>query len=449
MMHEHDATELENEPIGKLLAKYSFPAITGLVAYSLYNIIASVFIGHGVGPMAISGLAVTFPVMNLTFAFGLLVGIGGSSVASIRLGQKNLPGAARVLGNALVLSLINGLALGLSLLYFLDPILIAFGASENTLPYARDFMQVLLAGLPVTYTMFNLNHQMRASGYPNRAMISVLMTVVISTLLTPVLIFVLELGMRGAALAAVLAQCAGLAWVLFHFCNKDNTLHFQPGIYRLKKEVVRSIFSIGLSPFLLNACACLIVVIVNLGLKRHGGDLAIGAYGIVNRVLILLFMTVVGLTQGMQPILGYNYGARRMDRVKLTLKYGVIAGTGITTAGFAASELFPGLIAAMFTKDATLIALATDGLRIMTAAFPLAGSQIVIANFFQSIGWARVSIFLSMSRQWLFLIPGLLIFPSFMGVNGVWISVPIADTLAFIVTSVLLYKYLKKMALPD
>lgn len=432
MSDQNTAVALETESVGTLLFRYSLPAIAGMVVFSLYNIVDSIFIGHGVGALAISGLAVAFPIMNLTFAFGLLVGIGGASVTSIRMGQKNFVGATRVLGNVVVLNILTGFGFGLLCLVFLKPILLAFGASPDTLGYSYDFMQILLLGLPVTYTLFNLNHLMRASGYPRKAMLSALVTVGVNIILAPVFIFWLHWGIRGAAIATVLAQFTGMLWVLSHFRNPESFLHFQPGIYKLRKNIVKSILSIGMSPFLMNVCACAVVVIINIGLSEHGGDLAIGAYGIINRVLIMFVMIVMGLTQGMQPIVGYNYGAKQIGRVKQTLKYGVIGGAGITTFGLLASELFPGAIAAMFTNDETLIDLAVTGLRLTTPAFTLVGCQIVLTNFFQSIGRAKLSIFLSLTRQLLFLIPGLLILPRFWGLNGIWLSIPIADVLAFI-----------------
>lgn len=431
-MSYENAAALEKEPVGALLIRYSMPAIAGMVVFSLYNIVDSVFIGRWVGPLALSGLAVAFPVMNLTFAFGLLVGIGGASICSIRMGRKDMEGASRALGNVVVLNLIAGFAFGLLCLAFIDPILLAFGASEETLDHAGDFMRVLLLGLPCTYTMFNLNHVMRASGYPRKAMLSAVVTVGFNIALAPLFIYLLGWGMRGAGLATVLSQAMGMLWVLRHFRDTRSTLHFQPGIYTLRRDVVRGILSIGLSPFLMNLCACAVVALINIGLGRHGGDLAVGAYGIINRVLMVFVMILMGLTQGMQPIVGYNYGAKRMDRVRRTLKYGVLAGVGIASLGFLASECAPRFIAAIFTDDAVTIDFAVTGMRLSALVFPLVGCQIVVINFFQSIGRAKLSIFLSLTRQLLFLIPGLILFPHFWGLNGIWISIPVADVLAFI-----------------
>ena len=445
-MAETSATLLlRTEPIGKLLLRYSLPAIAAMVVFSLYNIIDSIFIGHGVGPLAISGLAITFPVMNLTFALVLLVGIGGASICSIRLGQQDIDGATRVLGNVLLLGLINGVTFGLLSQLVLDPVLTAFGASEHTLPYARDFMQIILYGLPVTCTMFGLNHVMRATGYPQKAMLSAVLTVGMNVILAPIFIFWLAWGIRGAAVATVLSQCVGMVWVLSHFRNPNSTVHFRRGTFRLRRKIVSSIFSIGMSPFLLNVCACLVTVLINIGLKQYGGDMAIGAFGILNRILILFVMLVMGLTQGMQPIVGYNYGAQQFERVKQTLKYGVITGGLITTAGFLAGQFTPEIVARMFTNDAGLISLSVEGMHLATLVFPLVGIQIVVGNFFQSIGKAKLSIFLSLTRQLLFLAPCLLILPRFFGLNGIWISLPVSDSLSFVASMGVLYMFLREM----
>lgn len=444
-MSSNNPHRLETEPIGKLLLQYSIPAIIGMTVTSLYNIIDSIFIGHGVGAMAISGLAVTFPLMNLIIAFGTLVGVGGATVSSIFLGQKDQEKATDVLHNVLILCLINGVCFGALTLLFLDPILVFFGASEETLPYARDFMQVLVLGNPISFLFIGLNNVMRATGYPKKAMLSSLLTVGANIILAPIFIFSFGWGIKGAALATVISQSCGAVWILSHFIQKDSYIHFQKGYYGLKKHIVKSILSIGMSPFLMNVCACTVVIIVNNSFKTYGGDLAIGAYGIVNRVLTLFVMTVLGLAQGMQPIVGYNYGARHFDRVRATLKKVVVVAMGITTFGFILSEFLPHGIVAMFTDHGQLTEISTFGLRITCLMFPIVGAQIVITNFFQSIGKAKISIFLSLSRQLLFLIPLLILLPRHWGVTGVWISMPIADAVACITTALTLVWYLKKM----
>lgn len=436
---------LETAPIGRLLLQYSVPAIIGMTVTSLYNIIDSIFIGHGVGALAISGLAITFPLMNLVIAFCTLIGVGGATISSIYLGQKDREKATDVLHNVLMLCVITGFCFGWLTFLILDPVLIFFGASPDTLPYARDFMQVILLGNPIAFTFIGLNNVMRATGYPKRAMLSAILTVGINIIMAPIFIFYFDWGIRGAALATVFSQFCGMLWVLSHFVRKSSFIHFKSHFYRLKGHVVRSIFSIGMSPFLMNVCACTVVIVVNNSFKTYGGDLAIGAYGIVNRVLILFVMVVLGLTQGMQPIVGYNYGAKRFDRVKKTLKKGIFAGMAITSAGFVLNELFPHAIVAMFTNSAELADISTFGLRVACLMFPFVGAQIVITNFFQAIGKVKISIFLSLCRQLLVLLPFLLILPRYWGVTGVWVSMPISDFIAFVTAGITLTWFLRKV----
>lgn len=436
---------LGTERIGKLLLQYSIPAIIGMTITSLYNIIDSIFIGHGVGAMGIAGLAITFPLMNLVVAFCTLVSAGGSAISSIRLGQKDLDGATEVLGNTLMLCLINAFVFGSLSFIFLDDILRFFGASRDTLPYARDFMQVILLGTPVTYTMIGLNNIMRATGYPRKAMLTSMVTVLCNVVLAPVFIFHFGWGIRGAATATVISQFIGMVWVLSHFFQKTTLVRFRPDFWKMRKRVIGSIFSIGMSPFLMNVTACVIVIIVNNSLQRYGGDMAIGAYGIMNRLLVLYVMIVLGLTMGMQPIVGYNYGAQKHDRVKATLRLSILSGVCITSMGFIICELFPHAVSSIFTSDRQLIDMAARGVRIGIAMFPLVGAQIVIGNFFQSIGKAKISIFLSLTRQLLYLLPGLLIFPRHWGLDGIWISMPVSDFFAFVTAAVALGIYVKRV----
>ena len=424
---------LGTERIGKLLLQYSIPAIIGMTITSLYNIIDSIFIGHGVGAMGIAGLAITFPLMNLVVAFCTLVSAGGSTISSIRLGQKDLDGATEVLGNTLMFCLINAFVFGGISFIFLDDILRFFGASNDTLPYARDFMQVILLGTPITYTM------MRATGYPKKAMLTSMVTVVCNIILAPIFIFHFEWGIRGAATATVISQFIGMVWVISHFFQKTTLVRFQSDFWKMKKRIITSIFSIGMSPFLMNVTACVIVIIVNNSLQHYGGDMAIGAYGIMNRLLVLYVMIVLGLTMGMQPIVGYNFGAQKHDRVKTTLKLSIISGVCITSTGFIICELFPHAVSAIFTSDEQLIDMASRGVRIGIAMFPLVGAQIVIGNFFQSIGKAKISIFLSLTRQLLYLLPGLLIFPHYLGLDGIWTCMPVSDFFAFVTAVIALW----------
>lgn len=449
-MKENNPHILGEAPIGKLLVEYSIPAIIGMTLTSLYNIIDSIFIGHGVGALAISGLAITFPLMNLLVAFCTLVGVGGATLSSIRLGQKDKKGAEDILGNVAILCVINAIFYGGLAFIFLEPILFFFGASEATLPYARDFMQVILLGSPISYVMIGLNNIMRATGYPKKAMLSSMLTVGCNIILAPIFIFVLNWGIRGAALATICSQFIGMLWVLYHFYSQKTYIRFQRHSMRLKQHIIANIFAIGMSPFVMNVCACCIVIFINNRLLNYGGDMAIGAFGILNRIQMLFVMIVMGITMGMQPITGYNYGAQHFDRVKRTLKLGITAGCIITTLGFIIGELFPGVFVGMFTGNHELTDEATLALRIGILSFPVVGAQIVITQFFQSIGKARISIFLSLSRQLLFLLPGLAFLPPFYGVEGVWFSMPLSDALAFAVAALMLaYHYKKKMSGTD
>lgn len=404
----------------------------------------SIFIGQGVGPMAISGLALTFPFMNLAVAFGAGVGVGASSCISVKLGQKDYKTAQQVLGNTVTLNLIIGIAFSIVSLLFLDPILYFFGASEQTLPYARDYMVIILLGNVFSHMYFGMNGVLRAAGKPRQAMYATIFTVVLNTILDPIFIYPMNLGIQGAAYATILSQVLALVWQMRIFSNKNELLHLSRGIYRLKKSIVENILAIGLSPFSMNVCACIVVIFINKGLLQYSGDLAVGAYGIANKVCFIFVMVNMGLNQGMQPIAGYNYGAMKFDRLMQVLKLAVIAGTCITTCGFLVAEFIPGPCAQLFTTDPELIRLSVNGMRIMMAAFVLVGSQMVITNFFQSIGKAKISMFLSLSRQMIFLLPMLLLLPLFLGVDGIWWAMPISDTIAEIVAVVMMMTYMRK-----
>ena len=437
-------TELGTEKISKLLRQYAVPAIIAMTASSLYNMVDSIFIGHGVGKFAIAGLALTFPLMNLGAAFGALVGVGASATISMLLGQKNYDMANKVLGNVVTLNTIIGIVYTIVFLAFLDPILYFFGASENTIGYARDYMTIILIGNIITHMYLGLNAVMRSSGMPKKAMYTTIFTVVINAILDPIFIYVFDWGIKGAAIATVIAQSLALAWIVRIFSNKSIVIHFKKGIYKLKARIVKDVISIGMAPFFMNTAACLIVILINQGLQRHGGDLAIGAYGIVNRVSFVFVMIVLGLNQGMQPIVGYNFGARQYNRVTGALKLTIIIATAIMTLGFLAAEIFPRTICMIFTTDEDLIRHAVKGMRIVFMCFPIVGFQIVTGNFFQSVGMAGKSVFLSLTRQLLFLLPGLLILPHFLGTNGIWISMPVSDALSSFVAFVILYTQMKK-----
>ena len=443
MVKQHDTLTLGTDPIGRLLTQYAIPAIIAMTASSLYNMADSIFIGQGVGAMAISGLALTFPMMNLAAAFGSLVGVGASTLVAMKLGQKDYAGANHVLGNVLALNVILGFLFMVVFLAFLDPVLIFFGGSELTIPYAKDYMRIILYGNIITHMYLGLNAVLRSSGFPRMAMYTTLLSVVVNCVLNPIFIFSWGWGIKGAAWATVISQTISLLFQLVHFAKPQSLLHFQRGIYRLRGEIVRGILSIGLSPFLMNLCSCLIVILINRGLKEHGGDMAIGAYGIVNRIAFLFVMIILGFNQGMQPIAGYNYGARLYPRVLQVTRLTMLCGVGVATLGFLLCEFVPEWIVRMFTTDADLIAKSVYGLRIVFAVFPLVGFQMVSTNFFLSIGMSKKAIFLSLTRQMLFLLPGLLILPPLLGTLGVWISMPISDTVAFLATAVLLQRQFK------
>ena len=444
MAGQKTPTALGTESIGKLLMQYAVPAIIAMTASSLYNMVDSIFIGHGVGTMAISGLALTFPLMNLAAAFGSLVGVGASTLISVKLGQKDYDTAQRVLGNVFVLNILLGVSFTLIVMAFLDPILYFFGGSDQTVGYAKDYMQIILLGNAVTHLYLGLNAVLRSSGHPQKAMYATVATVVINTLLDPVFIYVFNWGIRGAAIATIVAQMISLAWQLKLFSNKEELLHFHRGIFRLKRKIVFDSLAIGMSPFLMNMAACFIVILINQGLKKYGGDLAIGAFGIVNRLVFVVVMIVMGLNQGMQPIAGYNFGARLYDRVNKVLKLTIVYATAVTTFGFLVGMLVPDLVVGIFTSDAELIELSSRGLRITVMFFPIIGFQMVTSNFFQSIGMAGKAIFLSLTRQMLILLPCLLILPHFFGAAGVWYSMPVSDVLASLIALVMLVIQFRK-----
>jgi putative MATE family efflux protein len=437
--------ELKTNNIGKLLVDYSMPAIAAMAVASVYNIIDRIFIGQGVGAMAIAGLALTFPLINLAIAFGSLVGSGASTMISIRLGEGKYNSAMRFLCNSFVINLIIGAVIGILGLCFLDPILYAFGASENTIAYARDFMQIILLGNALTYVYFGLNNILRATGYPRKAMLITIGTVIINLILAPLFIYYFKWGIRGAAWATVLAQATGAGFVFAHYLNKNHTLYFQKAFFKLHFSVVQKIFTMGMPPFLMNLCASAVVIVLNHRLRTYGGDLAIGAYGIINSIVGLVVMIIFGFNLGMQPIVGYNFGAKQYDRVIKTLKYSIVIGTCISTFGFLLGEIFPLSLARCFNNDEQLISLTVQGIRIVLISFPIVGGQIVVSSFFQAIGMPKVSIFLSLSRQMIFLIPALFIVPHFWGLSGVWLACPLADLLSFILTMAVLYWHYRRM----
>lgn len=436
--------ELGTKPVGKLLVQYATPAIVAMTAASLYNIVDSIFIGQGVGPLAISGLAITFPFMNLASAFGAGVGVGASTFISVKLGQKDYLTAENILGNTLTLNLIIGIGFTLATLLFLNPILRFFGASDATLPYARDYMEIILAGNVFSHTYFGMNAVLRAASKPRQAMYATIFTVLMNTVLDYLFIMVFGWGIRGAAYATILAQIMALAWQMWLFSDKRQLLHLKRGIYGLKAELVKNIIGIGISPFAMNVCACLVVIFINQQLVRFGGDLDVGAYGISNRIGFMFVMLVIGINQGMQPIVGYNYGAQKFDRTMGVLKLAVISATVIMTVGWLIAMLLPYYCARLFTTDATLIRLAIKAIRILMLVFPIVGYQMVVTFFFQSIGKVKISILLSLSRQLLLLLPMLAVLPEVFGIDGVWYAMPASDFLSALLAAWVMTVYMNK-----
>lgn len=437
-------TELSEKPVFSLLLQYAIPAIVAMVASSLYNIVDGIFIGQGVGAGAIMGLAITMPIMNLSAAFGAMVGVGGSTLLSVKLGEKDYNFAAKILGNVITLNCIIGIGLGAVMLLFLDPILRFFGASDYTIPYARDFMVIVLIGNVFTHLFLGLNAMLRSSGKPKKAMKATIMTVIINIALAPLFIFVLHLGIRGAALATVLSQFIVLLWQFKLFSNPNELIHLRRDTYRLERRIVTGSLSIGLSPFLINLCACLVVIIINKQLVSYGGDVAVGAYGIANRMMFFFVMVVIGINQGMQPIAGFNFGAKHYTRLNQVLKYAITIATGIWIVGFIVCVLLATPVASAFTNNEELLKEAAHALRVMNLVVPIIGFQMITIGFFQSIGKAAISIFLSLTRQLLFLVPLLLILPNFFGLEGIWYSVPIADGTAAITAAIVLIYHMRK-----
>ncbi len=439
-------TELGTEKISTLLKMYAIPGIIAQTAASLYNMVDSIYIGHipGVGSDAISGLAVTFPLMNLSAAMGTLVGVGGMTLISVLLGQKNYDSAKKVLSNVFALNLIIGLVFSVVTLSFLDPILYFFGASERTIFYAREYMKIILIGNVVTHLYFGFNGLIRSSGHPKTAMGLTLFTVISNAILDPILIFGFELGIRGAAIATVVCQVAALAYTLVFFANKSRLLHFTKPLLQIDSRIAGQCFAIGVGPFLMNAASSLVAMMVNKQLAEYGSDMAIGAYGIVNRATTFFVMICFGFNQGLQPIAGYNYGARLYHRVKevfiMTAKWEVL----VTTVCFLVSMLIPRVVVGLFSNDPEMIDLASRGLRIMNLCVAFVGFNFVAGNLFQCLGMVKTAIVLALSRQLICLLPFIYLLPLWFDVEGVWISFPIADLISTILAAIFIIRLMRK-----
>ena len=440
-----DINRLGSGKISRLLWEYSIPAVVGMLVMSLYNVIDRIFIGQGVGPEAIAGLAITFPVMNISAAIGVLIGAGSSARVSILLGARDKNGAEVTLGNSLVLIIVNACVYLTLMRIYLDDILIAFGASHTSLPYAHDFMAWILPGMLIMNIGFSLNNVMRASGYPIKAMTTMFIGAVCNLLLAPIFIFALDMGIKGAAIATDISMGIFTVYVLMHFINRKSTLHFRRGCWKLQRKAVWNIIGIGAAPSLVNLASCFINIIINTNLYEYGGDNAGAAAGIFPTFTSLLCMAVVGMCQGMQPIVGYNYGAGNLHRLKRAYFLTVVWGTGVVSVGAAIGLFCPRLVARLFTTDANLIQVTSNAFSLAMICFCVVGFQIVSTNFFQSIGKIPQSIFLSLTRQVIFLIPLLLILTDRFGLDGIWLSFPVSDALATIVTFAMIAREFHKI----
>ena len=443
--HSDRLQELDSAPLGKLLWKYSLPAVVGIVVMSIYNIIDRIFIGQGVGADAIAGLAITFPVMNVSAAFGVLIGVGASARTSILLGMQAKDKAFQVLGNSLVMTLVFGTFYIAMFAVFLDPVLRAFGASDRSLPYARDFMLYILPGLLFSNLTYSFNNVMRASGYPTKAMVTMFIGAGLNVILAPIFIFGLHMGIKGAAIATDISMGVSMVFVMAHFFNSKSELHFKKGIYGLKKDILFPILAIGAAPCIVNTAGCFINAVINNTVYAYGGDVSVAAIGIFTSIVSLVVMFVLGVCMGMQPIVGYNYGAQRYDRLMRTFWMASGVCTVVCVIGCLACQLCPEFISRMFTSDAQLVEVSSHTMRLGTAVFWVAGFQIVVTNFFQSVGAAGKSIFLSLTRQVLFIIPFLLILPTFWQLDGVWLAYPFSDALSTITAATLMAWQIKKI----
>jgi len=445
--------QLATQPVGRLLLQFATPSIIAMAASSIYNLCDSIFIGQGCGPLAIAGLALTFPLMNISSAFGAMAGVGGAAQTSVRMGEGNQRQALMIFGNVIRLDLTIGIILTTLGLLFLDPILRLFGASDATLPYARDYMQIILAGNIITHTFLGMNDQLRATGNPKLAMTAQLIAVFSNILLDALFIFGFGWGMRGAALATILGQVLAWLYEVRFFFDKSRFVHFSKEGLIFRMDIIREILAIGLSPFSLNLCACVVVILINRTLVEQGGadgDSYVGVYGIVNRIAMLLIMCIMGFGQGMQPIVGFNMGARLFHRVVGTLKFAYMLATFVMTVGYILIALYARTLAGFFTTDPQMIELCVPAIRIVLCMFPLVGGQMISNTFFQSIRQAKKSIFVSTTRQIVFLVPLLLFMPNLFadkgwnGVYGVWCAMPISDIISAILAGTLLYLQLRK-----
>jgi putative MATE family efflux protein len=440
------ARQLGEERIGALLLQFSIPAIIGMLVNALYNVIDRIFVGQGIGSLGIAGVTIGFPLMIVQMAFGVLIGIGANSLISIRLGEGKKEEAELIMGNATVLLVSVSVLLTIAGLIFLDPLLKAFGASAAVLPYARDYLSVILYGAIAQSISFGMNNFIRADGNPRVAMATMLLGAVLNFIFAPLFIFHFGWGMKGAGWATVAAQTIAGIWVVLYFLGKGSMLKLRLANLRLRKPIMLAIIAIGSAPFAMQIAASVINVLLNKSLADFGGDLAISAMGIVGSIAMLILMPIFGINQGAQPIIGYNYGARLYGRVRRTLKLAIVAATAVTVIGFVLTRVFPEEIIALFSpEDHELIGLGAEMLQVFLIMLPLIGFQVVGANYFQATGKPQQAMVLSLSRQVLFLIPAVLILPHFFGLRGVMAAGPVADFLASLVTAIWLGMELKQL----
>lgn len=437
---------LANESILKLIISFSIPAIIGMLVNALYNIVDRVYIGkmEGVGQYALTGVGLNFPIMTVIMAFAMLAGVGAAANISIKLGQRKKEEAEHILGNALVLAVIFSILITIVGLLTIDKVLMIIGASENTFGYAKEYIVIILFGTIFNTVAFSLNHCIRAEGNPKRAASTMLVGAVLNTILDPIFIFTFGMGVKGAALATIISQAVSAAWVLSYFMTGKSSLKLKFSNFKLDSHIVKTIFAIGVSPFSMQIAASIVSITANSALKSYGGDLAIGAMTVINSVSTLFLMPIFGINQGYQPIVGFNYGAKSYKRVMETLKYAIIGATIFVVVGFIAVEAFAPQIIKMFNKDPELVEIGSHGIRIFLAMLPVVGFQIISGNYFQSVGKAKISIFLSLLRQVILLIPLYLILPRMLNsITGVWLAGPLADGTASIITATFLFRELK------
>ena len=445
-------TELGSQPIRSLLMKYALPGIIAMTASSLYNMVDSIFIGHGVGAMALSGLTVAKPFMDICAAFGTLVGVGASSLVAIKLGEKDYRSANDVLANVILLNVLLGALVMAVGLYWLDPILYAFGASDVTIAYAREYMEIILWGNILTHIYYGLNSMLRSIGHPKIAMYATIVAVVTNIILDPIFIFVLDMGVRGAALATMISQLVSVIIELVIFLNPKEVIYFHRGIWRLKRDITMRALGIGTAPFLMHMASCFVVIVLNNQLKRYGGDMAIATFGMTNRFMFFFAMVVMGLNQGMQPIVGYNYGAKLFDRMTRALKLTAMCATCVMGVLWLFGLVWPEGFIRLFTHDELLIAQSIAPARVMLCTMVMVGFPMVVGNFYTSIGMSGKAIFLSLTRQVIFLIPCILLMPllfqtlNFTPIWGVWWSLPICDALAAILAAIILNRDMRKFS---